>query len=231
MSISAVIVAGGKGTRMNASVPKQFLTLNKKPILFYTLQKFNDIPQIDEICLVIPKEFQEDPFIIKAKSLFSKLKYVISGGKERQDSVYNGLSALNPKTKIVLIQDGVRPFTPLKSILKSIDIAKKFGAALVAIPSTDTVKILCPERGTVSTPDRSTVWLAQTPQTFQYQLILKAYQKIKTEHLKITDDAQAVEIYGHEVKIVEGSVENIKITNKNDLKLAQEYLKTENKGI
>lgn len=225
MSIAALIVAGGKGKRMNTSLPKQFLTLHRKSILYYTLQTFQNIPEIDTICLVLPKGYIHHAITKKLTKQFNKIFKVIEGGEKRQDSVYNGLCALeNSDTEIVLIQDAVRPFSPIEGIKNSIKEARRHGAAMLAIPATDTVKIINPKTNLITTPERKNVWLAQTPQTFQFKVILDAYRMIQEKGITITDDVQAVELCGKPVRIVIGSPENIKITIKNDLIIAKKYL-------
>lgn len=221
--IGVVIVAAGKGSRMGTDIPKQFLLLKDKPILFHTAKKFDECNKISEIVVVSAKEsidFTKD--ILKG---IKKLKAVVPGGAERQDSVTNGLDALSGDIKYVLIHDGVRPFITQEDITKTINDVRKYKACVMSVQTKDTIKI-CDENGFVaSTPDRSRLWNAQTPQAFELSLIKKAYEKIKADGAAVTDDAGAAEYAGMKVKITEGSYTNIKITTPEDLKTGEAILR------
>ncbi|MEW6557088.1 MAG: 2-C-methyl-D-erythritol 4-phosphate cytidylyltransferase [Elusimicrobiota bacterium] len=209
MIISAVIVAAGKGKRFGSK--KQFEYLGKKKVVELTVSKFVKIPEIKNIVLVLPKEDIKRNFGIPGKVK------IVPGGKTRQHSVFNGLLSLSPNTDIVLIHDGVRPFVSEKIIRNSITIAKKYGACIAAVPSKDTVKIA--KNGfIISTLKRQNIFLAQTPQTFKYSIIMRAYKKAFKEKFFSTDDSALVERLGEKVKVVLGNYSNIKITTKNDLK-------------
>ncbi|SET73010.1 2-C-methyl-D-erythritol 4-phosphate cytidylyltransferase [Natronincola peptidivorans] len=227
-NVSAIIVAAGKGKRMGEGFNKQYIPLKEKPIVAHTLQIFENSQYIDEIILVVGKEevsFAKTEIIEKYK--FTKVVKVIEGGKERQDSVYNGLLEVNKRCQIVLIHDGARPFVKEKIIKNSIDMAEKIGAAVAAMPVKDTIKMVGDELEVVNTPERKYLWAVQTPQTFQYKLLKTAYEKLRTEKVIVTDDAMAVERLGHTVKIIEGSYENIKITTPEDLIIAKAILAKE----
>ncbi|MGB9814255.1 MAG: 2-C-methyl-D-erythritol 4-phosphate cytidylyltransferase [Thermovenabulum sp.] len=223
MYVSAIIAAGGKGKRMNSAKSKQYLPLKGFPILYYTLTVFETLKEIDEIILVVggqDVEFVKKEIINKYK--FKKIK-VVEGGFERQDSVYNGLRSCAPQTDIVVIHDGVRPFITHKLILESIEAAKIYNAAGVAVPVKDTIKIV--EDGFIkTTPDRRKLFAIQTPQTFKYGLILEAHEAAKKEGFYGTDDAVLVERLGVKVKIIDGSYENIKITTPEDIIIAEAFL-------
>lgn len=224
MKTAALIVAGGSGKRMNRSISKQYLELKGKPILAYTIEKFQ-IPEIDEIVVVIKKD-DEDIFRreITERYGFENIKTVY-GGKERADSVVNGLKALSEDTDTVLIHDGVRPFVSRETILENIEKAEEFGAVLTAVPSKDTVKIA--ENGFVKdTPQRSNVYLAQTPQSFRKEIIAEAYKNVGTSE-RITDDSMAAEAYGKDVYIVEGTYDNIKITTEEDLPIGEKIIESQ----
>lgn len=227
-SVGAIIVAAGKGKRMGKEYNKQYILLYEKPIIVYTLEIFEKSQYIDDIILVVGQDevdFAKEE-IIKRYGL-RKISKVIGGGKERQDSVYKGLLAIKDECDIVLIHDGARPFVQEKMIMETINIARERGAAIVAVPVKDTIKRVNPRQEVIDTPNRKELWSVQTPQTFQYSLLKKAYDKIQDKNIIITDDAMAVEGLGHPVKIVEGSYENIKITTPEDLIIAERILNKE----
>jgi 2-C-methyl-D-erythritol 4-phosphate cytidylyltransferase len=158
---------------------------------------------------------------------FKKVKRILSGGKERQDSVYKGLLALSKDTDIVLIHDGVRPFISTEKIGKSIEMCKKEKAVILALPVNDTVKRV-DEEYVVTTLDREKLWIAQTPQTFEYKLILEAYKKAIEDSFIGTDDSSLVERLGFKVRVLEGESQNIKITTREDLVLAEKIIESYN---
>jgi 2-C-methyl-D-erythritol 4-phosphate cytidylyltransferase len=219
---AVIIAAAGKGTRMNHSLPKQYLPLEGKPILAHTLINLSNIPEVDSITLVVSqdrvqwcKEALVDKFNIK------KVEAIIEGGETRGESVLKGLNSLDKETTIVAIHDGVRPFITALLFNNIIKQTKEFGAAICAIPVRDTLKNVDKKMKIKSTHDRNGLWLVQTPQAFHYSLILEAYKKAKAESFQATDDAGIVERLPHPVKIVEGSPLNIKITTPEDLVLAE----------
>ena len=211
MKIAAIIVAAGSGKRFGSK--KQFKFLGEKRVVELTVQKFLSIPEIKNIILVLPKEDIENVGL--GFSPATKIK-IVSGGKTRQHSFFNGLSVLSSDTDIVLIHDGVRPFVSEKIIKDSIVSAKKYGACVVAVPSKDTVKI-CKGGFVSSTPERRNIFLAQTPQAFKYSLIMKAYKKAFEKNYFSTDDSALIEKLGKKIKIVSGDYRNIKITTKEDI--------------
>jgi 2-C-methyl-D-erythritol 4-phosphate cytidylyltransferase len=219
--VFAIIVAAGKGLRMNDSQKKQYLCVAGVPVIVHTLRVFNSCDAIDKIFLVIPKEdfdFCRDKIISVVGSI--KEIILVAGGPRRQDSVYNGLQALQADDNIVVIHDGVRPLVTREQLKACINAAHKHGAC-----AFDTLKRVNTADTIIETLDRDTIWLAQTPQAFQYDLIIKAHKHARQHGLKATDDASLVEQLGLEVKIIEGSRRNIKITNPDDLKLARILLK------
>lgn len=213
--IGAVIVAAGSGRRMGADIPKQFLLLNDKPIIWHTVKKFDSCVGIDEIVVVTGKD---DIGLCRDILVgIKKLKCVVAGGDERQNSVVCGLDALSEDTELVLIHDGVRPFIKNDDIERVIDEVKRWGACVMAVKSKDTVKIADGEGFVEGTPDRSRLWNAQTPQVFKKKVIRAAYEKAFKEGLVLTDDSMAAELAGVKVKLVEGGYYNIKITTPEDL--------------
>jgi len=224
MHVSAVIAAGGKGRRMNSSISKQFLNIKGRPILYYTLKKFERIDKIKSIILVVGADdidFTREEIVKRYK--FKKIK-IVQGGKERQDSVYNGLRELSPQTDIVVIHDGVRPFVPVTIIEKSIAAAAKYKAVGVAVPVKDTIKVVDINNTIITTPDRKTLWAMQTPQSFTYDVIMRAYEKAMDDDFYGTDDTVLVERLGLPVKIIEGAYENIKITTPEDIIFAEAFI-------
>ena len=222
---SLVIVSAGKGSRMKSDLNKQFLKIGNKEVIAHTIDKFYNNENIDEIIIVIredEKEFFQENIINKYGYKNIKIAF---GGKERQDSVYNGLKEVDEKSKIVLIHDGARPFLTNEIIKKSIECAKEYNCAIVGVPVKDTIKIVNEKNDVCDTPNRSTLWSIQTTQVFNYSLIMKAHKKAKDDEYYGTDDSMLMEYLGYNVKVVEGSYNNIKITTPEDLKIAEEILR------
>ncbi len=229
--VTAIIVAAGKGRRMGKAYNKQYIQLGDKPILAYTLAVFEEAKTIDRIILVVARDeisYVRDKIIKKYN--FKKTVKVVGGGKERQDSVYAGLQELGKECEIVLIHDGARPFVDEKIIEGSIDLARDSGAAIVAVPPKDTIKIANQEGEVIKSLDRSKLWAVQTPQTFRYPLLKRAYRHARERGLLATDDSMLVEELGHRVKILEGDYENIKITTPEDLILGEGILEKRRNG-
>jgi len=223
----ALIPAAGMGKRMGASINKQYLLLAGRPILAHTLSVFEESPLIAGICLVIPAD--EIPFcreqVVDAGG-FRKVIEIVPGGAERQNSVLNGLNALGRHADAddaVLIHDGVRPFVTPAMIAESIAIARSGDGALVAVPAKDTIKSV--QNGIVTgTPDRETLWQAQTPQSFLFSTIREAHLDAVESGFTGTDDASLIERRNGTVRIVTGDYRNIKITTPEDLILAEAFL-------
>ena len=223
--VSAIIVAAGKGARMHRKVRKQYLTISGRPILSHTLLAVDACPLIESLLLVVPRE----DFDFCRNSILSPLKLkkkitLVAGGPERQDSVYHGLLAIKEKEGIVVIHDGVRPFVRSETFSACIEAAKTAGACILGIPVSDTVKHVTASGTIDNTLNRDALWLAQTPQVFQYEIIFKAHEAARLSGYSGTDDALFVERLGHEVKIISGSRFNIKVTTPEDLKLAEAIL-------
>ena len=231
MSVTVLIPAAGMGSRMGAAVNKQYLTLADRPVLAHTLTLFDHHPAIDHICIVSP---EEEIDYCRAEVVerfgFTKVRNLIPGGAERQDSVYNGLSACAAAdSDIILIHDGVRPFFPSGCIEEVVTAAERTGACVVGVPVKDTIKEVA--EGLIrSTPDRRRLWHAQTPQAFVFGLIRDAHERARREGFRGTDDASLVERIGHPVAMIEGSYRNIKITTPEDLILAEAFIKLQIEG-
>lgn len=230
---TAIVLAAGQGKRMQSKVHKQYLLIQDKPVLYYSLQAFES-SFIDDIVLVVGKDEEEycQKEIIE-KYGFTKIRIVVAGGKERYHSVANGIKAISWQCDYIFIHDGARPFINEEILLRVYEQVKKSKACVVGMPVKDTVKI-ADEAGFVeSTPNRARVWQIQTPQVFEAQLITEAYERLLTEEVQlmaegvaITDDAMVVEYFTKlPVKLVEGSYQNIKITTPEDLEIAGVFMK------
>jgi len=222
MKVTAIIVAAGLGQRMGETVPKQFLSLLGRPLLAHTLIPFEAVQEVHEAILLTPAGWEDHcQKEIVEKYGFKKVSKLIPGGKERQDSVYRGLQETTANTDLVLIHDGVRPLVTKTQIEASITAATNHGAAVVAIPLADTLKKVGSDGLIRETLKRDGLWLAQTPQTFQRKILLKAYEAAFREHFYSTDDAALVERAGFEVKVVLGTATNLKVTTPEDLRVAE----------
>lgn len=221
--ISAIVLAGGRGKRMNYHKSKQFIEIKGKPVLVYTLEKFIYNKSIDEVILVLPEDEVDycKKEVLQKYSL--KVDRIVIGGKERQDSVFNALEAME-KANIVLIHDGARPFISEKIIEEGIKYANIYGAAAPGVTPKDTIKVKNEDNISVDTPDRNTLVAVQTPQCFKYDEIYQCHRKIKEENAIVTDDTSVVEKYGHKVYLYEGDYTNIKITTPEDLILAERLI-------
>ncbi|NLM13672.1 MAG: 2-C-methyl-D-erythritol 4-phosphate cytidylyltransferase [Epulopiscium sp.] len=223
---SVIIPAAGRGKRMGSQISKQYLDIGGKPILVHTIEKFDQSPLIHEIIVVTSKEemeyFKNE---IQLKYIFNKALKIVPGGKERQESVYNGLKKISSETEIVLIHDGARPFVSLEEIGKSVEGARRYGACVIGVKVKDTIKICNEEGYIVSTPKREELWAVQTPQSFQTSIILEAHKKAEEDNFLGTDDATLVERLGYSIKILEGNYQNIKITTPEDLTIGEAILR------
>ena len=221
--VTAVIVAGGKSSRMEG-VNKIFAPLGGEPLIVSSIKAFENCDRITEIILVLSEENCEQGKLICEMHGFKKVKACVFGGKERYDSSYNGISAADSKSKYIIIHDGARPFVTEKMITDTLDAAVKRGAAAVGVPVTSTLKRV--KDGLITeTVDRSELYEIQTPQAFRSDVIKAAIKSAIDNKLAITDDCMAVEAIGLSPKIVLGSKENIKITVREDLVIANGILK------
>jgi 2-C-methyl-D-erythritol 4-phosphate cytidylyltransferase len=212
---------------MGTERPKAFISLGTLPILAHTLQKFEICPQVDEVIpLVPPGEGVAWTREIVSQCGLQKVSQIMPGGAERQESVFIGLKAIREKTGAVIIHDGARPFVTLDLIQRSLSEARRFQAVAVALPASETVKEVDGENIVLRTVDRRQLWLMQTPQSFDYNLILRAHDEARRDGFVGTDDASLVERLGVPVKIIEGARLNFKITTPEDLVLAEAILKS-----
>ncbi len=225
MRTLAIVLAGGAGKRMGASTNKQFLLLDNKPIIVHTLQIFEECRPVDGVYLVVN---QKDLPVIQEEILetyrFNKVMKLVIGGRLRQDSVRNGLEAIESPCDIVIIHDGARPFVSPAFIEKGIFLMEMFDAIIPALPVKDTIKVISKEGFVQKTLERDSLWHVQTPQTFKHDLIVRAYREGMAKKLCGYDDATFLEFIGKKVKVIEGSPYNIKITTPEDLIIAKGIL-------
>lgn len=237
---TAIILAAGSGSRMKSTTAKQFMLLGGKPLLWYSLQAVEQSEIIDD-CILVTGE-SDIPYVqreIIEKYDFRKVESVVAGGSERWESVGKGLAALQDKARefpnrdgYIFIHDGARPFLTEEIIRSTFDTVQKYHACVAAVPSKDTIKLADDNEFAISTPDRRRVWVVQTPQVFDTELIVKAYtslwekaEAVGKENIAVTDDAGVVELFTDcSVKMAESSYRNIKITTPEDLKIAETFL-------
>ncbi|HPA14046.1 MAG TPA: 2-C-methyl-D-erythritol 4-phosphate cytidylyltransferase [Desulfobacterales bacterium] len=225
--VSAIIVAAGKGIRMNGKVRKQYLMLAGHPILSRTLWVFNACSAIDCIVVAVPEEDLDfcHERIITPLNLQKELR-LVAGGAVRRDSVYNGILAIEDKGGTVVIHDGVRPLVHPELLTACIEGVTETGACSLGLPAFETLKRVNSSGYIHATLDRETIWMAQTPQAFEYSLIREAHEAGKGKGGLSTDDALLVERLGKKVKMIRGSRFNIKITTPEDLAIAEAMLQT-----
>ena len=223
--VGVVIPAGGKGLRLGGRVPKQFLPIHGKPVLLHTLLVFEASPQVDEVVIVAAREQIRRVRKLVRNSLLTKVSSVVPGGKERQDSVWNGMLAFSSPPDIVLVHDAVRPLLRGSMIKEVVRVCIKSSAAVVAVRVKDTIKTERVKGFFARTMERSKLWAVQTPQCFQTDLLMKAHRAARQTGFLGTDEASLVERLGVPVRIVEGDYRNIKITTRDDLALAGMWLK------
>ncbi|MCM1989621.1 2-C-methyl-D-erythritol 4-phosphate cytidylyltransferase [Oceanirhabdus seepicola] len=222
MSVGVIVLAAGKGSRMKAGINKQFLEIDEKPILYYSLDVFEKNNKIDFIVVVCsPDEEETIKSCIIDKYGFKKVKKLVVGGNERKDSVLNGLKVMDD-VDMVLIHDGARPFINNRIIDEGIEYTLKFNCCACGVMPVDTIKVVDGERFSKHTPRRSDLIAVQTPQCFKYDLIRECHEKVNREGIEVTDDTSVVEYFGHKVYLYEGSYNNIKITTPKDMIMAKQ---------
>lgn len=222
---TAIVLSAGQGTRMGTTIQKQYLQINQKPVIFYSLDLFQHAEIIDEIILVVgagQEEFCRREIVEKYQ--LNKVSTIVTGGDERYQSVWNGLQQVSNEG-YVFIHDGARPFVDEDMLNRLYDAVEIYKACVVGMPVKDTIKVISEEGFAIETPNRKYLWMIQTPQVFESALIKKAYTKSRKEtSIEVTDDAMVVEqMLKHPIKMVEGSYENIKITTPEDLEIAEVF--------
>lgn len=229
-----MILAGGRGSRMNSDIPKQYMTIEERPVLYFSLKVFQQCPFIDEVILVLSKEdFEYCQREILETYGFDKVKYLAYGGKERYESVYNGLEYAEGEG-YVFIHDGARPCLDQSLLYRLYEDVQLYGTAVAAVPSKDTIKIADADGFVTETPNRSLVWNVQTPQVFSISLIKKAYCSLMKDPRRgmVTDDAMVVENYGGaKIRLTKGDYANLKITTPEDFIVAKSFLKKSEKKM
>ena len=224
---TAIVLAAGQGKRMGTKVQKQYLEIEGKPVLYYSLHAFEKSAIIDEVVLVVGENQVEYCYSeIVLKYGFDKVKTVVEGGAERYHSVWNGLQEVDDDC-YVFIHDGARPFVDEEILERAYKDVQNCKACVVGMPVKDTIKLADIEGYVKETPDRSLLWMIQTPQVFETELVKKAYALLMEQSdVQVTDDAMVVEqMLGHKVKLTIGSYENIKITTPEDLDVAEIFVK------
>nr|AFM93780.1 plastid 2-C-methyl-D-erythritol 4-phosphate cytidylyltransferase [Picrorhiza kurrooa] len=221
-SVSVVLLAGGKGKRMGASMPKQYLPLLGQPIALYSFYTFSKMPEVKEIVVVCDPSYQ-DIFEDAKDNIQVDLKFALPG-KERQDSVYSGLEAIDSNSELVCVHDSARPLVLTEDVAKVLKDGWLIGAAVVGVPAKATIKEANTESFVVKTLDRKTLWEMQTPQVIKPDLLKKGFEHVNREGLEVTDDVSIVEHLKHPVYITEGSYTNIEVTTPDDLLLAERIL-------
>lgn len=224
--VSAIIASAGMSNRMRSNMNKQFIAIDNKPILAHTIEKFEECKYIDEIIVVAKEdEINYCKREIVNKYKFKKVSKIVRGGKERQDSVYNGILALDERADIILSHDGARPFVDIENIKEGIDGAIEYGASVIGVPVKDTIKVVKGGNNIENTPKRELLWAAQTPQCFKKEILMEGYRVAIEDNFRGTDDSMLVERLGVTVKMIMGSYNNIKITTPEDLIIAEAVLK------
>ncbi|KAL0549757.1 hypothetical protein IC582_014245 [Cucumis melo] len=221
-SVSVILLAGGKGKRMGASMPKQYLPLLGQPIALYSLYTFSRLIEVKEIIVVCDPSYQ-DIFEDTKEKIDIQLKFTLPG-KERQDSVYSGLQAIDLNSELVCIHDSARPLILAGDIQQVLKDGRLNGAAVLGVPVKATIKEANNDRFVQKTLDRKTLWEMQTPQVIEPELLRKGFELVNREGLEVTDDVSIVEHLRHPVFITEGSYTNIKVTTPDDLLLAERIL-------
>jgi len=227
MKVYAVIVAAGRAERFGGAVPKQFRDVCGRPLLSWTISRFEEASTIDKIVVVTAEEnlLYTNNMVINPYG-FKKVEKVVIGGEKRPQSVLNGLKSLPLSTELVAVHDGARPLVQPADIDRVVELAMKDKAAMLAAPATDTIKRV-KDGFVISTVERQALYYAQTPQVFQYDLIMAAYEKYAGDN-EVTDDAMLVEKMGFKVRIVEPHSVNVKVTTPDDLQIVQAFLEKEN---
>jgi 2-C-methyl-D-erythritol 4-phosphate cytidylyltransferase len=220
-----IIAAGGSGRRFGGSIPKQFLLLGGVPVLQRSIAAFHAVREVGEIVVVAPASHLSRVQRLAVRAGFTKVTAIVPGGKERQDSVWNGLNAFTHTPRIVLVHDAVRPLVTGRIIREVAGAARRYGAAVVGVKVRDTIKRELRKGFSAATLERKGLWAVQTPQGFRYRLLREAHARAKRQRYTGTDEASLVERMGIPVRLVHGEERNLKITTGDDLKVAAMWAK------
>lgn len=230
MKAQAIIPAAGNGHRLKSSVLKPFIEVNGLPLIVHTIQHFEACALIDGVILVVPQERMAEFEGLVQKHGLAKVTRIVVGGATRRESVYNGLQVIDHDTQIIVVHDGARPLADAALIEKAVQEAAGFDAVVTGVPVSPTIKRVDPESMTITeTIARSNLWEIQTPQVFKRDVLIKAHQQNGTK--EATDDAMLVEQLGIKVRIIEGSVHNIKVTTLEDLATVEALLAKRKSGV
>ena len=227
MKTAAIIPAAGIGVRMQSQTPKPYLMLAGKPILAHTLEVFEGVREVQEVTVVAhPDDLDYCREEVIAAYGFKKVLRLVPGGKERQDSVYHALKALQHEDDlgVILVHDGVRPFVTPEQIRQVIKVARAHGGAILGVPAQDTLKRVSPQKKVIHTLDRKDIWQIQTPQGFQAEVLRRAFVEAYSRNFYGTDESSLLEEMGQAVAVIPGDPWNLKITTPDDLQLAEALL-------
>jgi 2-C-methyl-D-erythritol 4-phosphate cytidylyltransferase len=232
MNVCVIIPAGGKGERFGSDTPKQFIDLKGKPVIVHTIENFNDIEDIKSIVIAVHSEwFTFTKELVQTYKL-EKVKDIVVGGKERQDSIFNALHSKAAKdTDLIIIHDAIRPFVSQQSIKKIINQAEDNGAVILGLTPKDPVKEIDHKGEIVRTLQRGKLSISQTPQAFWTDIIMNSYEKAREVNYVGADSAQLVEFAGYKVSVIEGDDTNIKLATPLDLKIAELILEEKTKEV
>ena len=231
--LTVIVPAAGAGRRMGFGKNKAFITIRDNPLLVLCMKMLAETGMVRRVIVVTRAwEITETELMLKEyQDRFPGISWqVTAGGRERQDSVANGLALIADESGYVAVHDGARPFAGTEVFARTFARAKECGAAIAAVPLKDTVKIVDARGVVVSTPDRSSLCAVQTPQIFEINVLRKGYDFLKEHPVAVTDDASLVEASGHPVAVAEGSYENIKVTTPEDLLLAEKILEKQSRS-
>lgn len=217
-NISVILLAGGKGSRLASALPKQYIPIGNKAVALHSFEVFLDQEEIDEIIVVCAQEFR--PLF---KSSGNKTVSFAEPGERRQDSVFNGLQALNPQAELVCIHDSARPFINKELVKRVLEAGILYGAATVGTPVKNTIKESNEFAFVKNTPDRSKIWEIQTPQVIRVSLLKEGFIHVNKNNITVTDDVSIAELMKYPVKLVEGDYRNFKITTPDDLVVAEKF--------
>ncbi|KAK9908971.1 hypothetical protein WJX75_005450 [Coccomyxa subellipsoidea] len=223
-SVSFILLAGGVGKRMGASIPKQYLELLGQPIAMYSLETVASMPEIGEVVIVCDPSYRAlfqryyDKLPVKPRLVFTE------PGKERQDSVYNGFAASNPDSVLVAIHDSARPLVTINDVRRCLKDGLEVGAAVLGVPVKPTIKEVDSERNVVKTLARAALWEVQTPQVIRPALLREGFELVRKDSLEVTDDVSIIEALGRPVRVTQGSYTNIKVTTPDDMSVAERFL-------
>ncbi|MBL7070794.1 MAG: 2-C-methyl-D-erythritol 4-phosphate cytidylyltransferase [Candidatus Omnitrophica bacterium] len=221
--VTAIVPSAGKGARFSSKENKILARLNKKPLLLYSLKVLESSPLVEDVVLVVDAGLMEAAGKLVRRHNIAKVTHIVKGGRTRSESVKRGLSAISRDTSFVLVHDGARPLVNKEIIRKTVAAAKRFGAAVAAVPVKSTIKVSGRDSFVKYTPDRRYLWEAQTPQVFRKSILEDAYKRLKATG-SFTDDTALIENMGKKVKIVKSDYNNIKVTTAEDIKIAEVLL-------